>query len=211
MPVERELKYSVLDPYVPSPAELSAALEGTPFQAAPLAAQEQLDVYYDDDAASVRAAGLALRRRRLGGGVWACLKAAGRSDEAWHEREEIEVRLPSARDDEPWPGSIRERLAGVVDVAALAPRVELSTSRVPFSVREDGQEVAVVSFDAVRAQAPGSDRSAHFDEVEIEARNGTAREVLEAIAAALDGIVKLTPNTVNKLERAEALLMLATW
>ncbi len=210
MPLERELKFSVLDAYVPSLSEVRAALAATPFEVEASPVQELHDRYFDDEGGSLKSAGLALRRRRLGAKSWAGLKAAGTSDAGLFERDELEVPLADA-DGAPWPDVIVQRLTGLVDVDALEPRVELHTTRVPFRVLRDGAAIAELGFDAVAARTPGAERSAFFDEVEIEAREGTARADLEQIAEAVDGLVKLTPNPVNKLERAAALLLLATW
>lgn len=210
MPQERELKFSVLDPRIPSMEELAAALAPLQVTAAP--EQAIVDRYYEDDAGGLRAAGLALRRRRIGGRAWATLKQQGAREGPMHLREELEVPLASPAEDAPWPPAIAERLAGVADPATLRARVELETTRVPFVVRRDGVEVAELSFDAVTARAPGSERSALFDEVEVEALGeDTSRAELEGIGEAVDGLVKLSPSSVDKLERAEALLLLARW
>jgi len=211
MPLERELKFSVLDAYVPSLSEVRAALAPIPFEVEAQGVQELHDRYFDDDAGSLRGAGLALRRRRLGGKSWAGLKATGSFDGALHERDELEVPMAGAGDHAGWPDAIVERLAGLVDVGALEPRVELDTTRALFRVLRGDEAIADLGFDAVAARAPGAERSAFFDEVEIEARGGATRADLEQIAEAVDGLVTLTPNPVNKLERAAALLLLATW
>jgi inorganic triphosphatase YgiF len=211
MPIERELKFSVLDAYVPSLSELRAALAATPFAAVAAPVLELHDHYYDDPAGHLRQAGIALRRRRLGGTTLAGVKSAGSTDAALHERDELELPMSGAGPDAAWPDAILARLEGLVDPAALGPRVELDTTRVLFRLLRDGDEVAQLAFDAVSARAPGAERSAFFDEVEIEAGEGTTRADLELIAEAVDGVVKLTPNPVNKLERAAALLLLATW
>ena len=123
----------------------------------------------------------------------------------------MELPVTGAGPDAAWPDAILARLEGLVEPAALGPGVELDTTRVLFRLLRDGNEVAQLAFDAVSARAPGAERSAYFDEVEIEAGEGTTRADLELIAEAVDGVVKLTPNPVNKLERAAALLLLATW
>ena len=211
MPLERELKFSVLDAYVPSLSEVRAALAAIPFEAEKAPVQELRDRYYDDDAASLRRAGLALRRRRLDGKTWAGLKAAGSVDEGLHERDEWEFPMADSDADADWPETLVQRLSGHVEIGELEPRIELETTRTLFRVLRDGEVVAELGFDAVAARAPGAERSAFFDEVEIEARGATTRADLEQIAEAVDGLVKLTPNPVNKLERAAALLLLATW
>jgi triphosphatase len=210
MPLERELKFSVLDAYVPSLSELRAALGPTPFDADAAPVEEIEDRYYDDDADSLRNAGLALRRRRLGERAWAALKSAGETDAALHRREELEISMGGSAEEPGWPDAILERLKAVVDPAELRPRVDLATTRVLFRIRRGDEEIAQLGFDAVSARTPGSERSAFFDEVEIEACEGADLADLERIAEAIDGLVRLTPNPVNKLERA-ALLLMATW
>jgi len=207
---ERELKYSVLDPRVPSMEELVAAL--SPLRVEALPEHTVHDVYLDDDAGSLRGAAAALRRRRIGGRAWAGLKSQGARAGALHQREEIEAPLPSTDADAPWPDVVLRRLATLVDADALSPRVELETVRVPFRISDGGTPLATLSFDAVTARSPGSERSALFDEVEVEAlADGVSRADLERIADAVDGLVRLTVNPVSKLERAEALLLLARW
>lgn len=212
MALERELKFSVLDPRVPALVELEAALSASGFRATSAPEQDVHDHYFDDDAGSLHAAGVALRRRRQGDEAWAGIKAGGEQDGALHVREELEVAMASAALDAPWPDAILERLAGIVEPEALVPKVELETHRVCFLIHSGEDAVAMLSFDAVTARAPGAERDALFDEVEIEALvERTSRADLEGIAEAVDGLVRLTPNPVNKLERAEALLLLATW
>lgn len=217
MPLERELKYSLLDPYVPSLAELRVALEeeasdGPPFEAAEAPTEELEDRYFDDDGGSLRSAGWALRTRRNGARWFATLKAAGATDGALHRREELELPLAEAAGDEvPWPDEVRAKLADVVDSAALRPRLEVLSTRVRFRILRAGEAAAVLSFDSVEARVPGGERSALFDEVEIEAVGGTADDELRRLGDAVDRVVRLTPSTVTKLERAEALLMLADW
>jgi hypothetical protein len=64
-------------------------------------------------------------------------------------------------------------------------------------------------FDRVIARSPGVERSAHFDEVELEALAGVERSVLEGAAELIDALVHLTASPVTKLERAAAVLALA--
>lgn len=217
MPLERELKYSLLDPYVPDLTELrsalaEASLPGASWGAAAAPAEDLVDTYFDDDAGALRAAGWALRTRRSGASTVATLKAAGETDGAMHRREELELPLAAdAGGGVPWPDEVRARLAGVVDAADLRPRLELRSTRVRFHILKSGVEAAMLSFDSVEARVPGSERSALFDEVEVEAAGDTSDAELQSVGDAVDRLVRLTPSTVTKLERAEALLMLADW
>lgn len=211
MALERELKYSVLDGYVPALSELRAVLATTPYRVEAAPVQEITDRYYDDDAGSLRGAGLALRRRTVGGSSFATLKEAGASDAALHERDELELPVDTASGGGSWPDAILARLPDPLRTTGLRVRVELATTRVRFHLQRGDRPVVEIAFDAVMARLPGAERSAHFDEVEIEALDDVGRDELETVAQAVDGVVKLTPNPVDKLERAAALLLLATW
>jgi hypothetical protein len=54
----------------------------------------------------------------------------------------------------------------------------------------------------VRARTPGAERSAHFDEAEVEALGDARAAVLEGAAELVDEVVRLTPSPVTKLQRA---------
>ncbi len=207
MPLERELKYSLLDPYAPAPVELEAAFEAAPFTAAELHEQRVIDRYFDDDRRSLKGAGMALRQRSIDGRHLATLKTRGSVDGALHERDELE--LPS--DHRGWPAAIVDRLRGVVRPEDLRPLLEVHALRRRFRVTEGDVAVALLSFDAVEARAPDGEHSAHFDEVEIEAAEGVPAATLEAIAERLGQVVALTATGTTKLERAEALLPLMPW
>lgn len=204
MPLERELKFSVTEGYVPDRAELEAAFLGEPFDVARAEDVPVFDRYLDDASGSLRRAGLALRVRDAAGSTVATLKVGGSSAGALHEREELELPMTGERLPEP----IRARIASEVDLDALQARVELRTERTVYPIERDGTMIASLSFDTVEARRPDGPWAATFHEVEVEAVEGTGAEVLEAIAARVGPIVALTANSSTKLERAEALLSL---
>jgi triphosphatase len=207
MTIERELKFSLLDP-PPAAEELESAFRGSPFALQAAGTRAHHDLYYDDPSGTLAAAGLALRRRRSGTREVATLKTLGTVSGAAHEREEVEWPVES---DGAWPEPILARLArhlgdGAPD--ALRPRLEIDTVRAVFDVRQDGRRLATLCFDDVEARYPGSDRSALFREAEIEADGDTPLGTLEAVAERLERIVALSPSGVTKLQRAEAVLLL---
>jgi inorganic triphosphatase YgiF len=211
-PLERELKYSLVDAPPDAPS-LTALGRGGPYAFVEHGVVTHLDRYFDDDAGRVRAAGLALRQRRVltagpaaaGGGdapTVATRKTAGVVDGAWHEREETEA--PMRGDD--WPVAVARRLASHVALWQLRPWLELEVERSRYRVTFEGRPVATLTFDRVAARRPGAERSAHFDEAEVEAIGDAERSVLEGAVALLDDLVRLTPSPVTKLERASAVL-----
>jgi triphosphatase len=207
-PVERELKYSLVDP-VPDAAAVVALGRGGPYAFVEAGVATHLDRYFDDDAGHLRAAGLALRQRWRDGaggraGV-ATVKTLGRADGAWHEREEIEAPMQG----EDWPVPVARRVAAHVALWQLRPRLELEVERSLYRVAFEGRAIATLAFDRVTARSPGAERSAHFDEAEIEALPDVGRSVLEGVAERMDSLVRLTASPVTKLERAAAVLALA--
>ena len=165
---------------------------------------QQFDRYYDDEFKTLQRRGLALRRRSVNGKVLATLKRQGEVATALHER--LELELPMTGGD--WPGPVIRPVSTLTDPASLRIRLELITERLNYSVARDGVALALLSFDDVSANYPQSEQSVHFTEAEIEALGDTSADALQQIADLVDGVVRLTPNPVNKVARAEALLSL---
>ena len=209
-PVERELKYSLVDP-PPPPAVVVALGRHGPYAFVEAGTAVHRDRYYDGDAAQLQRAGWALRQRRVLPGderdaptVVATLKGAGRVHGALHEREEIEAPMEGRA----WPLPVARLVAAHVALRDLRPRLTLETERAAYRVTFEGRPVASLAFDQVSVRIPGGERSAHFDEVEIEALDGATGAVLQGIVDLLDAVVRLTPSSASKLERAAALLEL---
>jgi inorganic triphosphatase YgiF len=209
-PVERELKFSLVDPPPPPPVVVALGRSG-PYAFVEAGAGVHRDRYYDGDAGQLRRAGWALRQRRTLAPddgdeptVVATLKGAGRVDGALHVREEIEAPM----EGRVWPLPVARRVAEHVALRDLRPQLTLEVDRASYRVTFEGRAVASLSFDQVTVRMPGSDRSAHFDEVEIEALGDQGAGALQGIVDLLDALVRLTPSSVSKLERAAALLEL---
>jgi inorganic triphosphatase YgiF len=145
------------------------------------------------------------------GELLATLKTLGTIQGAVHRREEIELPIPEGSDPwDPWPEPIAERIRTVTDPRALRGTFELVITRTSFEIREGDRAVAVASFDAVAARKPKSERSAHWNELEVEVAGdaGDAAALLERAADALARLLPLVPSQQTKLERAQAVLLL---
>jgi len=209
-PVERELKYSLVDA-PPPPAMVVALGRRGPYAFVEAGTTLHRDRYYDGDAGQLRRAGWALRQRRTLApddgdepAVVATLKGAGRVDGAMHEREEVEAVMEGRT----WPLPVARLVTTHVALQDLRPRLTLETERAAYRVAFEGRPVALLAFDRVSVRIPGGERSAHFDEVEIEALGEATEPVLQGIVDLLDALVRLTPSSASKLERAAALLEL---
>lgn len=204
MPTERELKFSLIDD-VPSNEELQAVFKQAGFELVSQGTQKHFDVYFDDAKESLKQAGMALRKRRAGGKVLATLKANAAVSNDLHEREEIEEVMFGSS----WPDDIFKRVETRTDPWSLVERLELATIRTRYLVKRKGTDLAILFFDAVTANYPGDFDTVSFEEVEVEAVGTLGEAELRRVADTLDRLIKLTPNSINKLERAEALLNLS--
>lgn len=235
MPQETELKFSLTVEEVPETDVLAAALRPVGLTLGRASQVVHKDRYYDDARMSLSRAGYALRRRMADGRMLATLKTLGSVEGALHRRDELEDAIPAdAPAWNPWPAAISERIGMVTDVRALRGAFELTTERRLFDLLDTGRRVAVASFDAVAARRTASERTVHWNELEIEAvapeevdaDGGDAEESARADAGTTEGdqaaredalrraaeaigtVVALVPASHTKLERARALLSL---
>lgn len=204
MSTELELKFSLIDD-VPGTEELQAVFKQAGYELISQGMQKHFDVYFDDPKESLRKAGIALRKRRIANKALATLKTNANVSGELHEREEIEEMMFGST----WPDEIFKRVQKITDPFNVIERLELATLRTRYLVRRKGSELAILSFDAVTANYPGVFDTTSFEEAEIEAIGTATEKDLRDIADVLDRLIKLTPNSVNKLERAEALLNLS--
>ena len=218
MALERELKYSSPDGLVPALADIRAALAELGADATDLGATTHVDVYYDN-AGAVQAAGMALRVRSTGAQRVATLKSRGDVMHGVHERDELEVPLPAAAAGsapDPWPPECGQHLPGG-DLAALHPRMIITTLRHRVTIVQDGAPAAELAFDEVTCKPAAevaleySIDEVMFHEVELEAlsaggRSPVTAERLAQFGAALQNLLPLYPSDITKLERAATLL-----
>jgi triphosphatase len=203
VPLERELKFSLVDDF-PETNELAQCFKQAGFELVVKPTQKQFDTYYDDSEQHLRKADAALRRRKVDGRSLATFKGKGSKDGALHQREEIEESMLGGA----WPESILERLQSITHPEHLKETLELSTIRQRYLIRQKEKDLAILSFDKVSAHYPKSKPQVDFEEIEIEAIDGSDED-LHAIAQTLMQLLPLSPNSVNKLERAEVLLQLS--
>ncbi|MDZ7800846.1 MAG: CYTH domain-containing protein [Trueperaceae bacterium] len=215
MPQETELKFSLTVEEVPEAGVLAAALQPVGLTLGRASQVVHKDRYYDDARLSLSRAGYALRRRMADGRMLATLKTLGSVEGALHRRDELEDEIPAdAPAWNPWPAAISERIGMVTDVRSLRGAFELTTERRLFDLLDAGRRVAVASFDAVAARRTTSERTVHWNELEIEAvapeEGGEAarEDALRRAAEAIGTVVALVPASHTKLERARALLSL---
>ena len=230
MALERELKFSSPEGYVPSHAELEWALSRAPLAGQHLEigagrVHRHRDTYYDDATGTLAAAGLVLRRREQAGGVrLLTFKGPSAVTGALHEREELEVEDRSGGDQPvpEWPAAFASRLRGMARPGTLAPTLTLAVTRVSHRLRltrpAAGPALLELAFDEVSCELPsralpagapgGSSGTARveFHEVELEALKGTEPDDLERISRALATLIPLNASSATKAERARALL-----
>lgn len=209
--METEAKYSLDTDAIPELEELTAALATVGLTPSPARTVVHKDRYYDDARLSLARAGYAVRRRMAEGELLATLKTLGTIQGAVHHRDEIELPIPDTGDPwDPWPEPIAERIRMVTDPRMLRGTCELVVQRTSFELRDGDRVVAVASFDAVGARKPQGQRSAHWNELEVEAARdvGDAAALLHRTQEALERLMPLVPSQQTKLERAQALLLL---
>lgn len=158
--------------------------------------------------------------------VQVTLKSDSTVEGALHQRTEEQWQVGPT--DPRWPEAMAATVAsvpGAGSVERLRPIVELSIRRVAFLVfaaRDETTPLAEAAFDEVRCGVPpqagaggtalgvhdSGDLVATFHEVEIEALTDDDASIgrLTVIADAIETVVKLTPSSASKLERAKALL-----
>jgi inorganic triphosphatase YgiF len=202
---ELELKFSFAGDAFPSEEELAATLRPHGLSLRAEGALELSDRYFDTRKRKLTQAGVAVRERRLADRVLVTLKRAGRTEGALHEREELELPLEAGR----WPHAVTAQLAALTPLTLLEPLIDLHAHKERYLIGQ-GEARAELSLDSVSASFPGSESSTHFFEVELEARGTSDANFLLRVSDALSSLMPLVPCSVNKLERALALLELAS-
>lgn len=178
MPLERELKFSSPEGYVPSHLELGYTLDGVQVGGRQVTVAtgrvaRYSDTYYDTPEDALATGGWALRTRVSAVGVTYGLKGDAKVSGAMHERFELEVPgTPSEPPDSPaggsaaaapsWPDELVTALGGAVpaeDLTRLEPRVVLDVTRVSHALEFDapGSDTAMamlLCFDEVSCRLP---------------------------------------------------------
>jgi inorganic triphosphatase YgiF len=162
------------------------------------------DTYLDTAERSIWAAAYACRQRKQDEGILITLKGLHGAEGAVHQREELEVSLPTAESTlQParWPASaVRERVLGLIGDRPLQPLFELQQTRIVRQVCDLDRPVAELSLDEVRL-AVGDREKVHF-ELEVELGPQGTGDDLTAIVDYLQDTYRLEPEPRSKFERA---------
>ena len=154
--VEAERKYDVVEPA--GLVSLTA-----PFALGGSRTHHLVAEYVDTAGHALTEAGYSLRRR------------TGGADEGWHlklpklddSRRELHAPLSAGSTVAHVPPSLRAEVGDVVGLEALVPVARLETLRTERDVLRDGEVVATLADDRVRATTPGG-REQRWREVEVE-------------------------------------------
>jgi CHAD domain-containing protein len=193
--LEREVKLE---------AEPGFALPDLPGRVRPVRTFES--TYFDSADGRLRRARMTLRRRtEAGASVWQLKLPRG----------EARLELELEGDEEP-PGELVAALGSVLRGRLLEPVVSMRTRRSPFSVADNGTELAEVAHDEVEVLAAGEPQG-FFSELEVELRAGDPRDLRRIVkrlrragarpaapATKLDRVLGAPAEPAGELERALA-------
>jgi len=162
------------------------------------------DTYLDTVGQLILSAGYACRRREQSEGILITLKGLGGAQGAVHQREELEVLMPSDLPPAQWPHSpVRGRVLRLIGPAPLLPLFELQQTRTVRLMTRDERRIAELSLDDVHVKA--GNREQAYLELEVELKSQGTENDLSAIVACLRDEWKLKPEPLSKFERALAL------
>ena len=208
--MERELKFLLDHPHLPA---LPAGYHlGTPQPRLHL-----LDEYLDDRG-QIRGAGWRLRRRRSDGEAMRYTLKSARAAEATGPlsvRVEIE-RIPTEGEEIPVEIVAALTAAGI-DVARmrnqLQPYLTLRQERLSVALFNDEVEVALLSIDEVRAEAPTLAGEQRWNELEIEFLPAVPTEICDQVADEISVWLLSQPGVSvggeSKVDRAGRLLSIS--
>jgi inorganic triphosphatase YgiF len=208
--MERELKFLLDYPHLPT---LPAGYHlGTPQPTLHL-----LDEYVDDRG-QIRGAGWRLRRRRSDGEAMRyTLKSARAAEETGPLSVRVEIeRIPTEGEDIPVE-IVAALTSGGVDVVRLGDRLQpyltLRQERLSVALFNGGVEVALLSIDEVRAEAPTLAGEQRWSELEIEFLPTVATEICDRVAGDLSAWLMSQPDVSvggeAKVDRAGRLLSIS--
>ncbi len=208
--MERELKFLLDHPHLPT-------LPAGYHLGAPQPTLHLLDEYVDDRG-QIRGAGWRLRRRRSDGEAMRyTLKSARAAEETGPLSVRVEIeRIPTEGED--IPVEIAAALTnGGVDVARLGDRLQpyltLRQERLSVALFDGEVEVALLSIDEVRAEAPTLAGEQRWNELEIEFLPTVATEICDRVAGDLSAWLMSQPGVSvggeAKVDRAARLLSIS--
>lgn len=189
-------RFSLDESCFPSADEVAALCAAAGYRAGRSAPSVRRERYYDDPEGALRRRGLRLRRSSQDGELCAAL-----------EREGGTAALELKADAAGWPRPIARRLALLLEPETLRPWLELRCRAEAYGVARAGTLLARLSFIRVEAGYPERAQRVFFGEVELAAE-GPAEAECSALRARLMDALPLVPEPPDRLERAEALLLL---
>lgn len=206
--VEAELKYTASDGRPLLELEGRPALG--PAHMGPPRMTLELDRYVDTTDLRLSAARWACRLRERDGGTIVSLKGPPqhRGGEIVHRRDEVEGPAGPDLDPLTWPASpARDRLLAFTGGGELVERFRLEQERTERSVRVGEMPVGVLSLDRVRVLDRESEAGRMYVvELELDPAALAVGFDHRPLADALLRVPGLSPDPLNKLERALALI-----
>lgn len=189
-------RFSLDEGRFPSADEVAALCAGAGYRVGRPAPNLRRERYYDGPGGELRRRGLRLRRSSQDGTVRAAL-----------EREEGVSALELEADAAGWPQAIARRLAELAAPETLRPWLELACHAEVYELARAATALARLSFVRIEAGYPEGAQRVIFGEVELDA-SGAAEAERRALRALLLDALPLVPEPPDRLERAEALLLL---
>ncbi|HTP58344.1 MAG TPA: CYTH domain-containing protein, partial [Spirochaetia bacterium] len=203
MSLETEAKFVISDLLSFNQVKSLRSLAG--FSLAPVKELSVRDDYLDTPGRSLLAAGWALRFRRKEGLILVTAKSTTGASGGLHEREELEIQLPSAVPAQDWPESaLRSLVLSAQGRDPLGVLFEVHQERLIREVTRGGRRVAEMSLDMVKVLAGGKEKE--YLELEVELGPDGSREELLSLASVLQKDLTLDPSPRSKFE--EGLLLL---
>jgi inorganic triphosphatase YgiF len=204
--MEIEAKFTLSDAETIRALQATEQLAGFALSASQV--KQVRDIYLDTVERLILAAKYACRQREQDEGILITLKGLRGAKGAVHQREELEVSLPTAEAVQrpaQWPAStVREQVLALIGDQPLRPLFELQQTRIVRQVCERDRSVAEFSLDKVRLAVEG--REQVYFELEVELKPQGTEGDLVAIVDYLQDTYRLEPEPRSKFERALSFL-----
>lgn len=204
--MEIEAKFTLPDAETVRALQAADQLAGFALSASQV--KQVRDIYLDTVERLILAARYACRRREQDEDILITLKGLRSAKGAVHQREELEVSLPTAEAVQrpaQWPASaVRERVLQLIGDRPLRPLFELRQTRTVRQVCERDRPVAEFSLDKVQLAIEG--REQVYFELEVELEPQGTEDDLAAMVGYLQDTYRLEPEPRSKFERALSFL-----
>jgi triphosphatase len=163
-------------------------------------ARHLFDVYLDTGDWRIGRAGFVLRVRHRGNGDEVTLKDTAPASAGLRQRLEVTEPLPAGGVTALGAsGPVGRRVRALAGHRPLRPVLEVRTTRVPTTLRSDGQAVAEVALDDTTLSVGAHEEPAHLRRVEVEAEPAWLA-ALEPLVEEMQRDCGLTPAALSKFE-----------